>query len=55
MNFDTCQGIEQKNGRGLVEDNKPAMRGATVALAVGGFWKVEEVELGGREVEEGAT
>lgn len=55
MNFDTCQGIEQKNGWGFVEDNQPAVRRAAVALAVRGFWKVEEVELVGRKIEEGAT
>ena len=54
MDFGTCEGIEEDNVRCLVKDYEPTMRGAAVALAVvGGFWKVEEVDSVGGEIEEG--
>lgn len=55
MNFDSCQGIQQEDRWGFVEDDYPAMRRATVATAKRSFWKVEQVDFVGGEIEEGAV
>lgn len=55
MNFDSCQGIQQEDRWGFVEDDYPAVRRATVATAKRSFWKVEQVDFVGGEIEEGAV
>ena len=55
MDLGSSERVEEKDFRSFVDDKKPTMGGAAAATAVGGFWKVEEVEFVEGEVEEGTV